>query len=197
MPDDIKHLFDLILRSFTEPATAAQEVFARRFDRGTLWSALLLVSVLSVLMIALTNVLIGVPPEVEEAVIQISPFAFAMVLGSSLVILVFALYFVGQMLGGTGHFPESLLCVIWLQVLSMALQLVQLFVMLIFPPLVGIVSLAGLGLILYALLHFINVLHGFDSLMKSLGTFVVSLIGIAFGLSFILTLIGVSAQGLG
>jgi len=196
MPDDIKVFLSLILRSFTEPALAAQDVFSRRFDRGTLWSALLLVSVVSVLMIALTNALIGVPPEVQDSVVQITPFAFALILGSSLVILVFALYFVGQMLGGKGHFPESLVCVIWLQVLSMALQVIQLFFMLVMPALVGIISLVGLGLILYSLIHFINVLHSFDNLLKSFGTFALSLVGIAFGLTMILALIGVSAQGI-
>ena len=195
MPEDIQNLFRLIGQSFTDPVAAANQVYGTRYDRGTLWSALVLVTVVSVLMIAISNALMGVPAELESAVVQISPFTFALILGSSLVVLVFALYFVGQMLGGNGHFPESLLCVIWLQVLSMALQIVQIFAMILLPPLVGIVSLVGLGMILYALVNFINVLHGFDSLLKAFGTFALSLIGIAFGLSMILAIVGVSAQG--
>jgi len=196
MPNDIQRLFELIGRSFTDPTSAAAQVYAKRYDRGTLWSALLLVSIVSVLLIALSNAITGTPPELEEAVVQISPFTFALILGSSLVILVFAVYFVGQMLGGKGHFPESLACVIWFQVLSMALQVVQIVCLLILPPIAGLVSLVGFGLLLYALVHFINVLHGFDNIMKSIGTFVLSLFGIAFGLSIILALIGVTAQGI-
>ncbi len=196
MSEDVSRLFTLIFQSFTDPASAAETVYSRRFDRNALWSGLLLVTVISVLLIALSNAIIGVPPEMEDAIVQITPFAFALILGASLVILVFALYFVGQMLGGKGHFPETVVCVIWLQVLSMALQVVQLIAMLLMPPVVGIVSLVGLGLLLFALVHFINVLHHFDSLLKSFGTFALSLIGIAFGLSIILAAVGVSAQGL-
>lgn len=197
MPDDFQRLFQLIIQSFTDPATAAESMFGRRYDGRTLWSALLLVTVLSVLLIALSNALMGVPSELEGAIVQVTPFAFSFILGASLGILVFAIHFMGRAMGGTAEFNNSILCVIWLQVLSMALQVVQIVSILILPPAAGLVSLVGLGLILYALTHFINVLHGFDSLLKSFGTFVLSLIGIAFGLSIILALVGVSAQGVG
>lgn len=197
MSEDLQRLFQLIVQSFTEPSKAAQSLFGRRYDGRTLWSGMLLVTVLSVLLIALSNALMGVPSELEGAIVQVTPFAFSFILGASLCILVFAIHYMGRAMGGTANFNDSILCVIWLQVLSMALQVVQIVSILILPAIAGLVSLVGLGLILYALTNFINVLHSFDSLFKALGTFVLSLIGIAFGLSIILAVVGVSAQGIG
>lgn len=195
MPDDIQGLLRLIGQSFSDPSTAAHTLYARRYDRGTLWSLMVLVTALSVVMLGISNTITGVPEELKDVALQITPFAYALILGSTLVLLVFGVYFIGQIFGGKGHFPETLMCIIWLQVLSLALQVVQLVAILIAPPLVGVVSLIGLGLVLYSLGHFINVLHGFDSLLKSFGTFALAIFGMAFGFAMILAMVGVATPG--
>lgn len=190
MNADIRLLFDLILRTFVDPRGVAQQLTSRRYDRGTLWSMCLLVIVLSVLFIALGSALF---PSVPQAGIPVvTPMSLGVILGSVLIILVFCIYFTGRALGGTGHFQETLLLMIWHQAVSIALQALQIIVMFIAPVLGGMVSVIGLGFMIFILLHFINVLHGFDSLAKALATLLVALLGMAIGLSIILTLIGVS-----
>lgn len=190
MSADIRLLFDLILRTFVDPRGVAQQLTSRRYDRGTLWSMCLLVIVLSVLFIALGSALF---PSVPQAGIPIvTPMSLGVILGSVLIILVFCIYFTGRAMGGTGHFPETLLLMIWHQAVSIALQALQILTMFVAPVLGGMVSVIGLGFMIFILLHFINVLHGFDNLAKALATLLVALLGMAIGLSIILTLIGVS-----
>ncbi len=196
MPDDVQGFLRLVGQSFADPANAARTVYAHRYERGVLWSLVILVTALSVVFLVASYAVTGVPEELREVAANITPFAIAMILGSTLVMMVFAIYFIGRTLGGTGHFPETLMCVVWLQVLSLALQIVQILALLVLPPLAGIVSLIGFGLLLYALGHFINELHGFNSLFKSFGTFALAIMGMGFGLAMIISLVvGVAAPG--
>jgi hypothetical protein len=70
---------------------------------------------------------------------------------------------VGRAFGGTGSFPDALLIVVWLQCLTLVLQVVQLVVNLISPALAGIIGLGGFVLFLWLMTSFIAELHGFRS----------------------------------
>ncbi len=75
------------------------------------------------------------------------------------------------------------------------IQVAQTATLLLFPPLAGIVTLAGLAWLVFSLLHLVNVLHGFDNLFTALATVVIGVVGISFGLALLLSLIGVTLQG--
>lgn len=187
----------LIGQSFLAPAVAAHSLVGLGLSRAVLWQALVLVTVLSVLLVALTQGAMpaGPPLRADGGPLVLSPFAYGVILGASLVMLVFALHYTGQALGGTGDFGAALTLVIWLEVLAMAVRLVQGAVLLVAPPVAGMVSALGLGLLLWVLLNFINVLHGFGSLWKSAFSLLLAVVGISLGLTLILTLIGVGATG--
>ena len=70
---------------------------------------------------------------------------------------------VGKAFGGRGSFPDALLIVVWLQLLTLALQLLQLVASLVAPPLVGVIGLGGFVLFLWLMTAFIAELHGFAS----------------------------------
>ena len=105
MNNNFQSLLRLFGQSITDPAGAARILTARRYDRQTLWTLLALVSVLSVLLLAVSNLL--VPVVVPEEMIVITPMTYGVIIAASLVMLVFALYWVGRMFGGTGHFPRD------------------------------------------------------------------------------------------
>jgi hypothetical protein len=182
----------LIWQSVVAPRAAARILIGLNLPRLVLWQALVLVTVVSVLLVALTQ---GPMPEIPADTpqpIEITPFAYAMILGSSLVLLVFALYYTGQALGGTGQFTGALAIVIWLEVLAMCVRLAQV-VLSVFgsgPELA--LSLVGMALLFWALLNFIAELHDFDSIGRALLTLVLAVFGISLGVALILSAIGVA-----
>lgn len=183
----------LVGRTVTDARGVARDLLAMRFDRGTLWSMLVLVSILSVLAFETTQAVI--PVNISPNMVRISPYALTVILGSGLVMMVFAFYFVGQVMGGKARFPGALLLMIWWQVMAMALQVVQTLVLLLLPFLANLISLIGLGYMFYLLIIFVDEMHGFANVFRALTTIVLAMIGIIVGLSLILTLIGATAQG--
>lgn len=192
-PEGMLRLLGLTIRS---PGEAAALLVGLNLSRTVLWQALALVTVLSVLIVAFSP---GPMPEAGPIAgpgpVLLTPFAYVAVLGASLVMLVFALYFTGTALGGTGTFPATLTLVVWLEVLATAVRLIQTAVMLVSPVLGGLVSLVGLGLLFWTLVNFVNVLHGFGSLGKALMTLLLAVVGISLGVAVILSLIGAGLPG--
>lgn len=178
-------------RSLRDPAGVAQALISIGLSRDALFSMVALVTVLSVLMLELGLYLSPADAELLRA----TPFALTVILGASLLMMVFALQLTGRMLGGTGRFSAALLLVIWWQSMALLIQVAQTATLLLFPPLAGIVTLAGLAWLVFSLLHLVNVLHGFDNLFKALATVVIGVVGISFGLALLLSLIGVTLQG--
>ena len=178
-------------QSFRDPAGTAQWLAGVAISRATLYTMGALVTVLSVIVLEIGLLLS--PAEAE--ILRATPFTLCVVLGASLIMMVFAVQLTGQMLGGRGRFGTALLLVIWWQAMALIIQVAQTVALLILPPVAGILTLAGLVWLVFALLHFVNVLHGFDSLPKALATVAIGIVGISVGLAVLLSLIGVTLQG--
>ncbi len=187
----------LIRQSLGDPAGVARFLIGLNLSRAVLWQALVLVTVVSVLLVALTQGAVpeGPPGPGGGGPLVLSPFTYAVILGSSLVLLVFALHFTGAGLGGTGDFGAALVLIVWLEVLAMTFRVFVAAVALLLPAVSGIASALGLGLLVWILVNFINVMHGFESLWKAAFTLLIALVGISIGVTMFLTLIGVGATG--
>jgi Yip1 domain len=122
----------------------------------------------------------------------VGPAATGFIQLALLVVMVFAVFWIGRAMGGTGSFEESILLVAWLQFVMVCLQVVQTGVLLVSTTIAEIFGLLGIVLFLWLLTNFVAVLHGFTSLFKVFVMILVSAFGIAFGLSILLTLIGVT-----
>jgi len=118
-----RSVIDLVGLTFRQPAAAAQYLMTLGYPRQVLWLLVVLVSVLSVLVMALTQVLI--PAQVGEQQIPITPMTYAAIVGLSLVILVFAVHMVGQVMGGKGRFDDALALMIWVQFMAIPIQIAQ------------------------------------------------------------------------
>ncbi|MEY1555286.1 YIP1 family protein [Yoonia sp. R2331] len=187
-------VLQFIGRSFVDPKGVATMLNALRLNRGILWSMMALVVCLSVLMMVGTLSIFPAPSQSQLMVLP--PFGLAILLGSILVAMVFAFYFTGQMLGGTGRFPGALLLLTWWQAMGVAVQVIQLLTVLILPFMVQVVSIAGFAYLTIALVLAVDVLHGFANIGKAIATIMIAFLGTAFGLALILSLVGVTAQGL-
>jgi hypothetical protein len=83
-----------------------------------------------------------------------------------LVVMVFAIFWIGRAMGGSGSFEEAILLVAWLQFIMVCLQVVQAFALVFLPPSPG--SSASRARALSVASHELHaVLHGFTSLFRS------------------------------
>lgn len=190
---DLPTFLRLVWQTVIAPAETAERIVALRLPRAVLWQAMALVTILSVLLAALVQ---GALPTLPTATgTPIAPISYALILGGSLVILVFALHYTGQALGGNGEFSGAIALVVWLEAVAMVIRFAQGILLLISPAIAGLFSIVSLGILLWCLINFIDVLHRFDSRGKAVLVLFLAVVGIAVGLTFILALIGAGATG--
>ena len=172
------------------PNEGARAVLSYPTGREFLWSVLTLVSVLSVLMVLAMNIAFPPPPDTTLTVPFLgTPLLFALVMWGTLVMLVFCVHYIGHMFGGTGRFEQSIALVVWVQFLLMVSQLVQLVVAAVS---ISVAAFLGLAFMLYwvwIFTCFVTVLHGFENRALVLGGMGLSLMGVLFGLSLIISMI--------
>tara|TARA_R110002072_G_scaffold8346_3_gene43072 strand:+ start:225 stop:803 length:579 start_codon:yes stop_codon:yes gene_type:complete len=177
-----------IWTTIIDPAKVARQIMARRYTRGTLWTGLALVSIVSVILLRL---LYFVAPVAMP--MGFTPNLYGLVMASVLVILTFALYLTGQVFGGKATFPHSFAIIIWLEAVALVIRAVQAIVYLISPVMSSYVSIFGIVALLWILLNFVKQVHRFEGFGRAVLTIVVAIGGIGFGFGFFMTLIGISA----
>lgn len=192
---DLQSFWNLVGRSITEPAEVAREVIATEWRRDTLWTALALVAILNVILLALMQMLSPVPAALEQQGVVLSPFTYTILVGAFLVIFVFAIKGAGGMLGGQGTLDATLVLMVWFQVVSLVLEAAQVVLVLISPFLGGLFGMVSLGVLLWCIVNFIDVLHGFQNKGKAVGTLLLALIGTAMGAALVLMFVGVNVPG--
>ncbi|MDX1780022.1 MAG: YIP1 family protein [Thalassovita sp.] len=184
----------LVIETLRDPRHAARIILSLRLETSVLWTALALIVVLNAILNGLTVPLLAVPDLMPVAFT--SPWLFAMILGGGIVIGIFVLTWVGRMLGGRAELADMLALVTWLQALRLAVQAVVFVLFFVSPGLGDVLALiAGLWGI-WITVAFIDEAQKFGSILKSIMVLVISMLGVAFGLSFFLLLIGASSAGM-
>ncbi len=191
----LQTLLPMVWRTITNPREGAEEVLALGVPRQALWTILLLVLVLSIILGQITTLLVATAAGVTVQ----GPLANPMITGVLqlvlLVVAIYAIHFIGRSMGGKGSIDEAILLVAWLQFVMVCIQVVQTGLMLILPPLASIVGIVGLVLFMWLLTNFIAVIHGFRSLGQVFVMILISMFVMAFILSILLTLFGVTVPG--
>jgi hypothetical protein len=152
-------------------------------------AGLLLVAVSSALLLHLGFLFI---PGTDDPLAQFmsqSPFRTAVIQWGILAATVLFIYQIGRAFGGRGSLTDALLVVVWLQVIMLAVQIVQLLSMILFAPLAGLVNLAGLILFFWLFTSFIAELHGFASRWAVLAGIIGSGFAIAIVFAVVLSMI--------
>lgn len=183
--------FGTFLRLFGEtlkdPAAIARQIAGLRWPHEIGWMGLGGITALTVIAIYFEGLM---PGRGDLGIIGGQPFVDAILLGAMTVLLIFVLYWAGRAIGGQGTFGATLLMMTWFQAIVLVLITIQLIAGFIAPPLSGFVALIAVVLQIYCLVHFLNELHGFDSLWKAAGLFVMAVFGMALGMTVIVMLIG-------
>lgn len=189
MASDGSILLGMIRDSIASPTEAAERLLALRPSRLVILQAAVLVSVLDALLVGvLSGGAFTIPLPDGEAVL--SPLLHAALLVGSLLISAGSLQVGGQILGGRGRYDESLLVVVWLEVLAIAIHLVELLAALVLPPLAPILALVGLALLLWCLVHFTRALHGFSGYGRTVLALLLGAVAIGIALSALLGFFG-------
>jgi Yip1 domain len=146
-----------------DPRQATRALLAEGVPMPARTAGLILVAVLSALLASLQIRLDPQDLDPISALMLASPFRAALVQWGFLALSVVLIDRIGRAFGGTGSFADALLIVVWLQCLTLILQLLQLVTGIIAPPVAGIIGLGGFVLFLWLMTHFIAELHGFRS----------------------------------
>lgn len=186
----VGNLVQMALRTVRNPREGATEVLSLGVPRNALWLILVLVVTISVMLAQLTNVLILSAGGVLLDGFLSNPVLTGMVQIGLLIVMVYAIYHIGRLMGGRGTFPEAILLVSWLQFIMVCLQVLQTGAMLVLPPVAGILGIIGFALFFWLLTNFVAVLHGFKSLAQVFVMIIASLFGIVFVLSIVLSVLG-------
>jgi hypothetical protein len=185
----LNSLLGMAWRTVRNPREGATEVLSLGVPREALWPALALVVVLSILFAHATALLVTGEGGVA---MPVGPAATGFIQLLLLVVMVFAIFWIGRAMGGSGSFEEAILLVAWLQFIMVCLQVIQAVALVLVAPLGGLIGIVGIVLFLWLLTNFIAVLHNFSSLFMVFLMILVSGFGIAFGLAIIMTLIGIT-----
>ena len=187
----------LVRQSFSDPQGAARRIIGMDLPASVLWEALTLVVALSAIAAQVSSLLLSGPGASGEALLPFadSPMLVAIIQGGILVIMVFAVHWIGRSFGGAGRLEDSIAAVAWLQFLLVCLQAVQLVIGFASPALSGLVGLAGIVFFFWLLTQFVMAVHDFDSAAMVFVMIVVSLLAITFAMSLILTLLGFAVPG--
>lgn len=184
----LDRVFQMIRQTVTDPKEGAETVLALGLPRGTLWLGMGLVVVLTVIMYRAGLMIAprtpGVTPQLPD-----SPFMLAIMIWGLLALSAYCLYFIGRAFGGTGKFEEALSLVIWLQVVLLAFQVIQLLLMTVSPVLAVFLGAAVFLLSIWIFVNFISVLHGFRSLAMVFVGLLISGFGVMVGLSILLAIL--------
>lgn len=176
--------------SIADPKGIARQVLALPYPRPVWWQALALLIVLSVLFTALLNALMFGGAEPVFLAFTHNPFGMLAMQAGLGAGMVFAMYHVGRVFGGTGSFDGALRMTVWVHFVMFGLQLLQIVILLIVPAFGSITGLVIMGLNLWMLTNFVAVLHGFRSLGAVFGMIIITFFAASFVLITLLSLFG-------
>lgn len=184
---------DLILLTIREPAQAARLLTGLNLSGQVLWTAMFLVAVLQALVIILTEYLF--PLGFPMSALAKAPFWLFVASLIGLVLMVFALHWIGQQMGGQGTLHQIIVVILWLQLLRIGVQLITLGLAFVSPILATLVSFCAGLLAIYIIIQFINQVHNLDSVAKSIAVLALSMLATMIGLSVLIAMVGAPLLG--
>jgi hypothetical protein len=182
--DDFKALVSL---SFRDPQVAAHLLVRQNWPIQARWMALLAAVSVSALLAWLASAIFSAPAEDGVQVIMLSQQPMVMAVMQMVAILLAAglMSGVGRLFGGQGRFEDALLLTVWIEVLLLLVQALQLVLSLVLPTAAGLLGIAAMALFLWLTVQFTKALHGFRSTLKVM----LGLIGTAIGAGFVLSIL--------
>lgn len=182
----------LVITSLRAPREAAEEIIGWRLDRGTLWTALALAAAVNTLIFSAS---VMVQPTPAMPAFFANPLSMFLLLSGVLVVTTYGLFWTGRAIGGEGDLGDMLALVVFLQMLRILAQVLIFVLAFISPTISVLVSLASGIIGFWILVNFIAAAFRFSGLGKAFGTLFIAMAMIILGLSLLLSIVGIAAQG--
>lgn len=195
---------DGILRLCRLGVASPREGAAAVLDLGIPKAALIPMAALVSALVAGVRTVQGfflAPPEITQAdgtvqIVEISPLIFALLVLAFIVLYSWGLDVAGRKFGGMGTYAGALILMCYLQTILIGFQLVSLvFLVIGLTPIASIIAMLGFLFSVWLNIVFVDVLHGYNALMKSFMLIMAVSAALLLGMMTILTLSGVSFAG--
>lgn len=187
--------FDTLLKaallSLRTPRDGLRIVFGWRLSMQDGVIALVLAGVLSALF---GSLVIQVPPEIDPVsrAMLTNPLYLAVTQVVGLGLIALCIHGLGLVFKGRGTLDQAVVMIAWVQMLWVAILVVEIVALLLFPPLGMIVLVVGMVFSLRLLVGFTAELHGFQSwfltLLGVIAAFFAAMLAAVFVLFFALLL---------
>ena len=177
-----------------DPKAGLGSVMAYRLGNRELAEAAALVSILGAIIAAL--MLAFTPADSDDVMLTParSPMVLALFQIATIFVSAYLLYFVGRLFGGDGTFGACLTASIWLQVILLLVQILQLVLMFIIPFLATLAYLAAILLVVYLSVSFVKEVHGFRSLFAVSAGVIGTMFVLAMVIAFLMAMFGIVPQ---
>lgn len=188
--DDLKPLLGQTLR---DPESAARLLLAAGFPMTVRWMGLLLAVTVSAVLAWLSSRLYPLPDgqtSIPILALTSQPLVLAGIQLIAVLLAAGLMAGVGRMFGGEGRFEDALLLTVWIEMVLLVVQAVQIVASLALPGLAMILGIAAIALFLYLTVQFTKTLHGFTSGIKVFLGIIGTAFVAGFALSFIAAVLG-------
>lgn len=178
--------------TFRNPEAAARRLISVGLPMQARWMVAVLTVVCSAILAMLSALVFGLKPDQLSPMLLAltSPFSMAGIQLFAIVLAAGLMTFIGRIFGGRGRFEDALLLVVWIEMLLLLVQAVQLVVSVILPPLAGLLGVASIVLFLWLTVHFAKALHGFRSAFLVFLALIATAFVTGFTLSFLAATLG-------
>ncbi|KEJ88487.1 hypothetical protein DSW25_15470 [Sulfitobacter donghicola DSW-25 = KCTC 12864 = JCM 14565] len=182
----------MALETITTPRSAAKKIIGLYLSRDVLWSALALVACVNSLI---NGAFLFFVDTASLPGMVSNPVLFFVITAGLLVLSVHAFYWTGRALGGQADLGDVLALMVWLHALQAAAQVVLFVLAFLSPNFAQFLSFGINVVALWVIVNFIAQAHRFPNLLYAIGTIVLAMVGIAFGLVILAGLIGLGTLG--
>lgn len=172
------NLLTLARETVLSPRTGVPRLLALNPPMEARWIGAGLVVCVSAVLAYLANILFPVRVETPWDWLTSSPLKMMLSQSVGVLFTAGAMAFVGQRFGGRGSFPDALLLTVWMEFITLCVQVLQVVMMLLFPLIAQLLGLVAFGLVFWMIVRFTAELHGFSNLVAvSVGVVVTLLVG--------------------
>lgn len=165
-----------------DPRGAARRLLSLQLPDRTCWEALALIVVVTGLYSGLVMLTVPQDPDVPPY----NPVPATLIQAGVVALGVYAMHHVGRSFGGTGRLGAAVLLMAWLQAVILMVQLVLTLILILLPPLAGLVVIGAAVLIIWLVTQFVMELHGFESTFKVLAGVLATMVGLGFIFSILI-----------
>jgi hypothetical protein len=181
--------FDTVLGAMVEtvrmPRDFARRIIAMRLDLDLCLIGMVLTAVISAILTSLTYQTMNTDSQIVTPFVFANPILTAGVQLFSFGLTAFLIIFVGSVFGGKGTLTDAIALLVWIEVIMIAVECVQLVMLWFSPDLALIFGVLAIPLFFWMLSHFIAALHDFTSAL----TVFFGTLATAFAVSFALVVV--------